>query len=137
MPVLNPSSRPKVYLYFSPKNGANAKAFAFAVKNDPNNKVEVIMIWSTRFEGAYLDASAIVVERGCPREEQIVNTYRAHRPDCEIHYMHPSGDWEDPDSDSSHSGEQQETPRRAAKDAQAASESELPEDEDGSSESPY
>jgi hypothetical protein len=92
---INPNeNKQKAYLYFSQKNGVNAKNFAAGIRNNPQSKADVAMIWSHRFEGAYRDAAAVVIERGCMGEEKIAAAYRAHCPHCEIHYMTPDGDWE-------------------------------------------
>ena len=93
MPVLTTDTPAKqiTAIYHSPQN-QGVKNFAARVRND--NPVDTVLIWSRNFNvDDVLFAHAIVVEKGCAKEEQIVRFYERAYPETEIHYMTNEGQW--------------------------------------------
>lgn len=82
-------------LYFSAKNGPAFKELAARIRGDGGRTT---LVWSNQWKGAesiLAEARAVVIERGCVNEEDIVEGYRRYASDVEIHFADGNGEFTD------------------------------------------
>lgn len=107
-------------LYFSAKNGAAFKELASRIRGDGGRTT---LVWSSQWKGAesiMSEARAIVVERGCPNAEDIVEAYRRYAADVEVHYADSNGEFSEDSTTVSDAIEEAEDDIEARADAEAA-----------------
>ncbi len=85
--------RPLVVLYFNRHDAEAFKALAERIRSESNLTT---LVWSHLFRGAddlIGNARAIVVQHGCPKEQEIVNQYVNFGNDVEVHYANDEGEF--------------------------------------------